>query len=106
MFKLNPHRIFMAVVEKVKRLADGYVAVVAENAELKQKLADAMADDAADDAEVEAAQLAADQALAKVRELQTLVDADALEDADISALVDAALPPEPVPNLEDEPVAE
>lgn len=83
----------MSVVDSVKRLADAYVAAIAESATIKQQLADALGNDAADQAEIDAAQLAADQALAKVGELQTLVDTDALEDADITALVDAALPP-------------
>lgn len=96
----------MSVVDSVKRLADAYVAGEVEKADLKQQLADALSNDAADQAAIDAAQLAADQALAKVRELQTLVDADALEDADIQALVDAALPPEPTPAPDAEPVAE
>lgn len=96
----------MSVVDSVKRLADAYVSSEVEKADLKQQLADALSDDAADQAEIDSAQLAADQALAKVRELQTLVDADALEDADIQALVDAALPPEPTPVSDAEPVAD
>lgn len=83
----------MSVVDSVKRLADAYVAAIAENATIKQQLADALGNDAADQAEIDAAQLAADQAQAKLGELQALVDTDALEDADIQALVDAALPP-------------
>jgi hypothetical protein len=90
---LDPHGIFMSVVDSVKRLADAYVAAVAENATVKQQLADAMADDAADDAAVAAAQQAATDAQAKVDALQALADADMAEDANIQALVDAALPP-------------
>lgn len=92
---LDPHGLFMSVVDSVKRLADAYVASATEIATLKQQLADAMADDAADDAAVQAAQLAATEAAAKANSLQQMVDADALEDADIQRIVDTALPPVP-----------
>ncbi|MGL5062340.1 MAG: hypothetical protein ACRC62_20375 [Microcoleus sp.] len=92
---LDPHGLFMSVVDSVKRLADAYVASATEIATLKQQLADAMANDAADAAAVQEAQLAATEALAKANSLQQMVDADALEDADIQAIVDTALPPVP-----------
>lgn len=95
MFNLDPHKLFMSVVDSVKRLADAYVASVTENATIKQQLADALANDAADQAEIDAANTSAEEAKAKVSELQALVDADTLEDSDIQALVDAALPPAP-----------
>jgi hypothetical protein len=85
----------MSVVQSVKRLADAYLVVVTENATLKEDLADALADDPASEIEIEAAKGEATAAKAKVAELQALVDADTLEDADIQALVDSALPMEP-----------
>jgi hypothetical protein len=90
---INPHRIFMSIVNSVKRLADAYVAATTDLATVKQKLADALANDAADDAAIAAAQAAADAAQAKADALQATVDADVTEDADVEALIAATLPP-------------
>jgi len=83
-------------------------------AELSEALAAALANDAADaetiaaaQADAEAAKAVAADATAKVAELQALADADATEDAAITALLDAVSPPgvEPAPVLEDDPIA-
>jgi len=97
-------------------LLDRIVAVISgkqtEIAELKQRLADALADDAADDAAIAAAQADADaarvalsEALAKVKPLQALADADAAEDAQISEFL-AGFEPKPEEPVEEEPAPE
>lgn len=77
-------------------------ALLEENAQLKDQLAQALANDRADAEAILAAQVAADaardvaaDAKAKSAELQTLVDADVAEDEQIIALLDATLPSEP-----------
>jgi hypothetical protein len=92
--------LFVRVSEVVNFLVDEKTKLLEENAQLKEQLAQALANDVADasaiaaaQAEAEAARVVADEAKAKSEELQTLVDEDTAEDAQILALLDATLPP-------------
>lgn len=92
--------LFARISEVINFLLGEKTKLLEENAQLKEQLAQALANDVADaeaiaaaQAEAEAARAVADEAKAKSEELQTLVDADTAEDAQILALLDATLPP-------------
>jgi hypothetical protein len=92
--------LFDRISEVVNFLLSEKTKLLEENAQLKEQLAQALANDVADasaiaaaQAEAEAARVVADEAKAKSEELQTLVDEDTAEDAQILALLDATLPP-------------
>lgn len=71
----------------IQRFAAVLSGQQSEIASLKQQLAAALADDAADDDAVEAAEAAAAAAQHRAEELQQLVDADAIEDQQLEALL-------------------
>ena len=80
---------FTSRIQKIVSVLTGrYDALVSENVDLKQRLADALANDAADaetitaaQAELAEAKATAEYALAETSRLQALVDADNAEDA-------------------------
>lgn len=80
------------LLEKVTQLINAFKAQVAENADLKTQLAEALADDAADEAAIAEAQAAAEEARVRAESLQVAVDADLVEDSEITAAIDAVLP--------------
>jgi len=90
------------LLQNMSALSDRVIKVLQDKADLKTELAsakaalaEALANDVADaeriaaaEADAAAAQTAADTAIAKVAELQSLADADAAEDAIITAALD------------------
>lgn len=93
-------KLFVRISEVINFLVDEKTKLLEANAQLKEQLAEALANDVADadaiaaaQAEAEAARAVADEAKAKSEELQTLVDEDTAEDAQILALLDATLLP-------------
>jgi septal ring factor EnvC (AmiA/AmiB activator) len=99
--------LLVRISEVVNSLGDEKTKLLEENAQLKEQLAEALANDVADaeaiaaaQAEAEAARAVAetakavaDKAKAKSEELQTLVDEDKVEEAQILEFLDTILPP-------------
>lgn len=116
MLRLFADHLF-TMASLVSRISAVLSAQQAEIASLKQQLADALADDAADDAAIEAAEKAAaaaaeqaSQATETAERLQSLVDADVVEDQAINELlapfeVSVSASPNPVDDPAPDPEA-